>query len=789
MSITAIGLLERGARRAPYRGTVALLSRALGLSDAERAELERAVNRARASSVRREPEAAEAADNLPLSLTSFVGRDRDVARLHTYLLRNNERVITITGPGGAGKSRLALETARRLGGNFPGGVWLVELASVTDPDRVPFALARVLGLRERDDQPLLDTLAFVLRHRKTLIVLDNCEHVLDSAASVARVLEAACPEVRIVATSREPLRIAGELTYTLAPLACPRELISSCDEALAFSAVELFVRRASALGGDTFEFTDETLPAVVEIVKRLDGLPLAIELAVPNLLLFDVNALAERFKDRFRLRGRGRRDALPQHQTLRAMIDWSYERLSTGERFVFEACAIFPGTFTPGAVVALCKKDVLHDDEIFNSFVSLVDKSLVTVAGRNEKRYYLLDSLREFALQRLADSGRRDALCRVHAAYYLGVAQHATSSPDTVSKLSIVRKLQAESHNFHAALIWSLIEGRDPICGAELCVALFYLFEHESFARSRHWINRALDAIDAKEFSALCADLTFELEALSPYVTDARERLPRLEAAIAVYRARGSMRGLIMALGGFARANLRAGDVDAATNAATEAVALARQHAAPKRLAWALLINAQVLRAVARQESTALLREILQIYNPSEPDDYVAFTRSLLAEMEYYAGNVEAARDLTFRAVEELKSEPAHFKTVRAILLGEFASYSLALDDVEPAREAARQALKMQLEIGDAMLTSFPIQHLALAGALRGDSARAASLLGYCVAATASLSEEVLGIDLDFRNRLRAVLSTQLASAEFERLRAEGAAWSEERAAQEAFEV
>jgi hypothetical protein len=320
-------------------------------------------------------------------------------------------------------------------------------------------------------------------------------------------------------------------------------------------------------------------------------------------------------------------------------------------------------------------------------------------------------------------------------------------------------------------------------------VALFYLFEHESFARSRHWINRALDAIDAKEFSALCADLTFELEALSPYVTDARERLPRLEAAIAVYRARGSMRGLIMALGGFARANLRAGDVDAATNAATEAVALARQHAAPKRLAWALLINAQVLRAVARQESTALLREILQIYNPSEPDDYVAFTRSLLAEMEYYAGNVEAARDLTFRAVEELKSEPAHFKTVRAILLGEFASYSLALDDVEPAREAARQALKMQLEIGDAMLTSFPIQHLALAGALRGDSARAASLLGYCVAATASLSEEVLGIDLDFRNRLRAVLSTQLASAEFERLRAEGAAWSEERAAQEAFEV
>src|SRR6266545_2481902 len=388
--------------RSPPISARALLSEELGLQPSEElGALERAVLRQEVAAA---PPAEKARHNLPAPVTTFVGRERELGELERLL--REQRLVTLTGMGGAGKTRLALEVASRQVGAWPGGVWLVDLMPLSDPALVPTAVARTLGVAEPPDIPVLDALVDQLSTMEVLLVLDNCEHVA-----------AACADVRVLATSRAALGIAGELDYALEPLAIPTES-ASAEEVEQFACVRLFLERGRAARRDLTADGQE-LKTVGRICRELDGLPLAIELAAARAKVLSVDEIAARLDDRLRFLRSWRRIADPRHQTLRTAIDGSYELLTEEERSLLAGLSVFAGGFTLDAVAAVCLGG--DDDGALEGVGRLVEASLVVADDRDGRsRYLLLETIREYAAERLASGGAAEEFRRSHAEHFLG---------------------------------------------------------------------------------------------------------------------------------------------------------------------------------------------------------------------------------------------------------------------------------------------------------------------------------------------------------------------------------
>ena len=380
------------------------------------------------------PEAEHPSHNLPLELSSFVGRERQIAEVKRLLLGGN-RLLTLTGPGGCGKTRLALAVAFEVMEGFEGGVWLVELASLSDPDLVPQAVASTLGVREAQDRPLIETLSARLGSRKMLLVLDNCEHLVEGCALLADALLRACPNLRILATSREALGIAGERAWLVPSLSLPGgpQNLPPLEELAHYEAVRLFAERAAAVASD-FELTEHNAPAVAHLCRGLDGIPLAIELAAARVRVLSVEQIVSRLEDSFGLLTGGSRTALPRQRTLRATIDWSHELLSEKEQVLFQRLSVFAGGFTLEAAEAVCAGDGLELHAMLDLLSRLVDKSLVLVAGQQggEARYQLLETVRQYGQEKLNESGEEPTIKRHHADFFLKFAEQ-------VEQRSIVR--------------------------------------------------------------------------------------------------------------------------------------------------------------------------------------------------------------------------------------------------------------------------------------------------------------------------------------------------------------
>ncbi len=392
--------------------------------------------------------------NLRSQLTSFVGRDLEVDQISKRL--EQSRLVTLVGPGGAGKTRLACEVGARLAPRLRHGVWLAELASVTDPDDLPSAVLGSLGLREtamldprRGAAPrdALDRLLESLVDKETLVVLDNCEHLVEAAARLADQLLARCPDLRILATSREPLSILGEALYPVPPLGRPSGG-SSPAEALQSAAVQLFVDRAVA-ARPGFVVDEGNVAAVTEICRRLDGLPLAIELAAARLRAMPVELVAARLDDRFRLLTGGSRTAMPRHRTLRAVVEWSWDLLDDDERRLAERIAVFPSGVTPASIEAVAA-DSVAAERVPDLLPALVDKSLVLLA--DGPRYRMLETIREYGIERLVERGEIAAVRAAHARYFLALAEEADPILRTVDQLQWIAELTAERDNLLAAL-------------------------------------------------------------------------------------------------------------------------------------------------------------------------------------------------------------------------------------------------------------------------------------------------------------------------------------------------
>jgi non-specific serine/threonine protein kinase len=398
--------------------------------------------------------------NFPATVTRLVGRSAAIARLQD--LMSAYRMVTLSGPGGIGKSTLAMKVARRILGDFPDGGWLVELASLSDPTLVPSTVAGVLGLRLGSNNIVPESVAGAIGDKKLLLVLDNCEHLVGAVASLAEALLAQCPNVTVQATSRETLRIQGEHVFRVPSLDLPATDQMAAAQIMEHSAPELFVARATALGSD-FSANTNYLPTIAAICRRLDGIPLAIELAAARAATIGLEHVAARLDERFALLTNGRRTALPRHRTLRATLDWSYQLLSSEEQGLLNCLAMFAGPFSIDAACAVAAK-VMEATETSSAVADLVGKSLVIrVADPVRVEFRLLETTRAYALDRLNESGAMAEVARRHAGYFLGLLGNVDAERQSQSSDPYRAVFRRRADEIHVALE---ARPRDPVHAA-----------------------------------------------------------------------------------------------------------------------------------------------------------------------------------------------------------------------------------------------------------------------------------------------------------------------------------
>lgn len=434
--------------------------------------------------------------NLPEPVSDLIGRDVELDEIAE--LSASHRLVTLVGAGGIGKTRLCSETVWRLLPRFKDGVWFTELAPLSDPAHVTLTAATALGLDLAAGTMTLERIVNALGSRQLLLVLDNCEHVVDAAAQMAEALLRANPGTRVIATSREPLRAEGEWVYPVPPLAVPTEGSSADEDPLRYGAVQLFVERARA-AMPHFSPDAGVAAAIAGICRRLDGMPLAIELAAARAAALGIEGLAARLDDRFRLLAGGRRTAMPRHQTLRATLDWSYELLTEPERVVLRRLSIFAGAFSLRAASAVASTDEVAAAEVVDCVANLVAKSLVTAdASGAGVRYRLLETTRAYALEKLVQTGEFDIAARRHAAYYLDLFAGAEAEAETRPTDEWLADYAPRLDNVRAALDWAFSPSGDRSLGIGLTISSVPLwFQLSLMEECRGRVERALASIES----------------------------------------------------------------------------------------------------------------------------------------------------------------------------------------------------------------------------------------------------------------------------------------------------
>jgi predicted ATPase/class 3 adenylate cyclase len=449
-------------------------------------------------------------NNLPIKLTSFIGREKEIAELIQAL--EDHLLVTLTGSGGTGKTRLSLQVAAEVMDSFPDGVWFLELAPVTNPALVPNTLANLLGLHESGEtkQSISALICGYLHSRKVLLVFDNCEHLIDSCAQFADLLLRSCKDVKILASSREALGVEGEMAWHVPSLSLPdMNHLPVIGQLSQYEAVRLFIERAT-LVQPHFKLTNENAPSVAQICARLDGIPLAIELAAARANVLTAEQITKRLDDRFRLLTGGARTALPRQQTLRAMIDWSYNLLSEEERILFRRLAVFSGGWTLEAAEAVCSGEGIEAYLVLDLLSQLVKKSLVVMEEENgESRYHRLETIQQYAREKLFETEEAARIRNAHLDQYIQLAEQGFEELMGSNDIVWIDKLEAENDNFRAALSWSLESSDiDPQKALQLSGALQDFWDTRGYtSEGFQWLSEALKRAPEAATSQRCRAL------------------------------------------------------------------------------------------------------------------------------------------------------------------------------------------------------------------------------------------------------------------------------------------
>ncbi len=515
--------------------------------------------------------------NLPRQLTSFVGREREIAAIGELLGRT--QLLTLTGSGGCGKTRLSLRVAADSLGRFPDGAWFVEFAPLAEPSLVPQAVAAVLGLKEvGPGTPISRVLVEHLESKRLLLVLDSCEHLLVACAKLADAIVRRCPEVVIVATSRERFGIDGEQTYRVPSLALPGrdagrmpQTISTCE------SVRLFIDRALLVRPD-FRVTSASMSALASLCRHLDGMPLAIELAAARVRTLSVQEIDGKIAQRFGLLTGGSRTALPHHQTLRSLIDWSYDLLSDAERLLLQRLSVFAGGWTLDAAEKICSDEDVENLEVVNLLTSLSDKSLVVVEPVDGRfRYRFLETVRQYARERLHGMAQQANGQRRHLEHFLALAEAAEPALLGANQQAWLDRLETENGNLRSALEWALVSGEDAASGLRLAGALYRFWLTRGYlAEGRAWLAQLIaaaphapDVVRAKSLSA-AGNLAMEQG-------DYPASRVLHEQSLAIARALGDKRGVASALNNLGIVAEECGDYPTAHDLHTETLAIRRE--------------------------------------------------------------------------------------------------------------------------------------------------------------------------------------------------------------------
>jgi predicted ATPase/transcriptional regulator with XRE-family HTH domain len=654
LSARSISGLERGEEVTPRRDTVALLVRALGLAGADRAAFEGMIDRRRGPAPifmldQLPPASSDDAGiqpqhNLPRSLTSFVGRDQEMLELGALL--GTAPLVTLTGAGGVGKTRLALQLARLHIASFADGGWLIELGELADPSLVASAVATAMGVRDVHARNTTDRLADELGGKHVLLVLDNCEHLVDACAELVDRLLRTCPNLHVLATSREPLGIDGERTWRVVPLDLPDlQLRQSAARVAHTSAVRLFVERARAVN-NTFFLTDENAPAIARICVAVDGLPLGLELAAARTRLLTAEQLADRLEHDEHVLSGINRTGSARHWTIRATIDWSHDLLDSREQILLRRLSVFAGGWTLELAEDVCSGAGIEGSDVLDVLAQLVDKSMVFVDARNQvARYRLLEPVRQYALERLEDSNEATDYWKRHATAVLSLAQSSEVDDYGPDEIASLDRFEVELANLRVALRWALNHG-DSHAALRASAALFRFWERRGhFQEGCRWLEEAL----ASAGESRSRDVGWALNALTflYWRVGAVERTqPIAMRALAVNREAGSTAAVAWALGNLGAVAYFRDKPELGVCWLEESVALGRQAGHRPFLSLAL---------------TFLARSLLRLNGPADPRAAEALAESLAlaeaAQARYAMGHaLMTLGDLNWRQGETMRA-------------------------------------------------------------------------------------------------------------------------------------
>jgi non-specific serine/threonine protein kinase len=664
--------------------------------------------------------ASRALTNLPARATSFVGRAAEMAELRRTL--DTARILTLTGAGGVGKTRLAIQTAASVVGQYPDGVWLVQLAPLANPAAVIQQVALTLSVREQHGRSLPQTLIEFLGERRILLVLDNCEHLIGACADLVEALAEACPALTILATSREPLGVDGEVNWRVPSLALPDSIWSSSLERIAGGeAVQLFVDRAAA-AVPAFRLTEENAAPVAKICLQLDGIPLAIELAAARTSVLTPEQIAARLGDVFHLLGAGRRTALPRHQTLRATVDWSFALLSEAERLLFIRLSVFAGGWMLEAAEAICAGAGVDTAAVLDLLARLVDKSLVQADDRGSAvRYRLLEPVRQYAAEKLAESGEEPLLRDRHLEWYVRFAVDADLELRGPNLGAALDHVEAEYDNLRSALDWSVGKPDTGDAELELCAALLWFwYQRDRLPEGRERIERALRRTSTPSVARMHA-----LASAGWIAHFDRDQITArfwLEESLALARRFQDGRAAAWALHLLARTHYFDGDAAAATALGNESLAAARAAGDRWVEGWAthvLALAAYVAGDYAQAQRW--FEESLAIRQPIGHKLGIQIVHILLGYLAHRQGDHRRAAELQ-ASVLRVGSDERLTNNMDHALVGLAA---LAVECAQPER-AARLAGAASRRSEDVGVLPIPIAQALLAESL----ARARQQLG-----------------------------------------------------------
>jgi predicted ATPase/class 3 adenylate cyclase len=694
-------------------------------------------------------------NNLPLQPIPLVGRELEVSEIVERLRDEQARLLTLTGPGGTGKTRLALQAGADLLEEFDDGVFFVSLAAITDPELVPSAIAKSLGVKEGPEQSLEESLEAYLQQKRLLLILDNFEQVLEGSPLVGDLL-GSCPNLKVLATSRIPLRLYGEQEYPVPPLEVPDLVrLPPLERLTQYEAVRLFVQRARAVKPD-FEVTNESAPAVAEICVRLDGLPLAIELAAARTKLLPPQALLSRLSNRLKLLKGGARNLPARQQTLRATISWSYDLLNEEEKTLFWRLSVFSGGSTLEAIEEIC--DPEGDIDVLEVVDSLVEKSLLRQEERvgGEPRFVMLETVHEYAVERLVEDGEAEGIRRAHAQYYLTLGEEDNAKLRGPHAAKVLERLDVEHDNMRSALQWALKTGE-----AELALGLggalwWFWSVRGHYGEGRRWLEQAL-AMDGRTSREPMAMARAGLGALARDQGD----LDRAEEAAAegleLLAEEGTDNSgeanlhLLLTLAHVARERE---DYSRAAGLFEESLAWSREMGHD----WGLASSVMSLATVTHEQgdldrAIELYEESMELFKKRGDKLGLAWCLDNLGLVMYSLGDLGQAAKLTEEGVALLRELGAGADT--AVALSNLGWMVLLQDDLEGAADFFEEGLSLAWESGMKPMVLPTLEGLACVAGARGEAQRAACLWG----AVRSLEAEGIPRDTDFLDEADARIS------------------------------